>query len=129
MASELKFRAWDKINKNLFIVSAIQGIDKDESSEYKYVSGRYYNVVDWKDAEIMQFTGLKDKNGKEIYEGDIVNWCGSKIAVQFRLGIFGAEERSGFRSLLDISYWVSPNILGNFEIIGNIYENPELINE
>ena len=53
MTRKIGFRAWDKINKNLFVVSAIQGLDKDESSEYKYVSG-IYNVVDWKDIELIQ---------------------------------------------------------------------------
>lgn len=83
---------------------------------------------------VMQFTGLKDKNSKEIYEGDIVNKCVSagrfiKYEVVFK------AECSGFRyKRFNSNYPSESNRFEghrgkafNAEIIGNIYENPELL--
>lgn len=91
-----------------------------------------YFLLDKADPEyINQYTGLKDKNGNEIYEGDIVrfttNWNikhegeSKKHEVIFRDGMFGIKDsQSG--SMIKLSGWAS------FEVIGNIYENPELLN-
>lgn len=140
---EIKFRAWDKINKNLFIVSVIQGLDKDDSSEFKYVSGSNYNVADWKDIELMQFTGLKDKNGVEIYDGDIVkdtyyhdngwkDWkVESKGIIKYNWGAFCVVDTPASDKLSDILYRrmhpSDPDAIGSIEVLGNIYENPELL--
>lgn len=86
---------------------------------------------DWivnNDIHLMQSTGLKDKNGKEIFEGDIVDykgreavvkWHGSYASFIYRF-VDGLKER--------VSEW-DPLFLAcyNFEVIGNIYENPELL--
>nr|DAK30461.1 MAG TPA: YopX protein [Caudoviricetes sp.] len=82
---------------------------------------------DMKEYELMQSTGLKDKNGKEIFEGDIVDykgreavvkWHGSYASFIYRF-VDGLQER--------VSEW-DPLFLAcyHFEVIGNIYENPEL---
>ena len=69
---------------------------------------------------LMQYTGLKDKNGKEIYEGDILKWDASEWgteyneAVKWDFGLLASREHD----------W--PQFC---EIIGNIYENPELLKE
>ena len=74
-----------------------------------------------------QFTGLKDKNGKEIYEGDILKNFKDLIGVvEFGDGKYFADEiTSGDFIPHDILMWEQKDI----EIIGNVYENPELLNE
>ena len=66
------------------------------------------------DFVLMQYTGLKDKNGKEIYEGDILK---TKYGTKF-----------SFNDLVEYHIWKmkAPNAFYDVEIIGNIYENPEL---
>ena len=76
---------------------------------------------------IMQFTGLKDKNGKEIYEGDIVEGINdSSFEVSFKKGCFiGIVIKVDKFEYKYLEY--SLHNLENIEIIGNIYENPELL--
>ncbi len=77
---------------------------------------------------VCQFTGLKDKNDKEIYEGDIVKLDGegSLTEVRYRDGQFEVEQVE-FRNVMGDA-WVSIRVEKNgLEIIGNIYENPELL--
>jgi len=77
---------------------------------------------------IMQFTDLQDKNGKEIYEGDVVKAADEdsphikKWVVDFESGRFVATNS---RDTIGLHYWADIQI----EIIGNIYENPELLKE
>jgi len=120
---EIKFRAWDIYLKKMFDVKRLEflpdGInvvldDKEES----YSDG----------CEIMQYTGLKDKNGKEIYEGDIVehDFLGirQKSVVEF---ISGAWIMKLLSSLEIVS-----NLHGidyNMKVIGNKHENPKLLKE
>jgi hypothetical protein len=76
-----------------------------------------------KDATPMQYTGLKDKNGKEIYDGDIVKVSGFSelMEVYFKDGYFGwGKEHRGM-------YSFDPFGTEDLEVIGNIWENPELL--
>ena len=82
------------------------------------------------DIEIMQYTGLKDKNDKEIYEGDIIfakmmsiSPIGTYVKVVFDKGSFQVEDKKGDRC------WNDYLIMINGEVIGNVYENPELYEE
>ncbi len=107
---EIKFRAWDKYIKAMLPFEAIR-LDNG-----KFIIGTWNfeesDIVDEHDFELMQYTGLKDKNGKEIYEGDIVAGHGlQKRVVNYDLNMF-------------LPIWI---ISPGAEIIGNIWENPELV--
>lgn len=117
----IKFRAWDKKNKVWF-----EAPSEFDSSLGKFVmsaDGRVYINGVYQDLELMQFTGLTDKNGKEIYEGDVVSikrTLGEKCdcyEIKFTQGMFSISDED-----ILTDYW-----LKSCEVIGNIYENPELL--
>lgn len=113
---KIKFRAWDKLNKEMI---NFESINFQERRVYKdTVSYRKFN-----DIELMQYTGLKDMKGKEIYEGDILfeTFREEYFKVVFENGSFRAEVDEYSLDLEDYA-----NIC---EVVGNIYENPELIEE
>ena len=118
---EIKFIAWDKINKEMFNV---ESINFQERRVYKdVVSYRNFN-----DIKLMQYTGLKDKNNKEIYEGDILfESFGEKYyKVVFENGSFKAEFEGDFE---EYSFNLIDVVLQGCEVVGNIYESPELLGE
>lgn len=88
--------------------------------------------VDPTDCEIMQFTGLHDKNGKEIYEGDIYHKNGGKGEIVFYNGCFCVKGGSSFSPLNfgceeDYADIIVDDFVDTIEVIGNIHENPELL--
>ena len=128
---EIKFRAWDKV-KGVMIYEDSEdndfliGLDGNVGSYDDDDGGKIGLHEHWykADVELMQFTGLKDKNGKEIYEGDIVksNLIGENRLswVNFWDGCFTVEG-SGLAAL-------AYKIFG-WEIIGNIYEHSNLLDK
>lgn len=105
---EIKFRAWDETIKAMDVHLGL------------ITSNLYYDEV-MKIKSLMQYTGLKDKTGREIYEGDIVeNKYRHKI--KFITGCFCLEDKYGSTSPLFESHKA-------MTVIGNIYENPELLNK
>jgi uncharacterized phage protein (TIGR01671 family) len=116
---EIKFRAWDKKEKVMRTVSLLN--TSYMGTEYQTIyfeSGPYRHLSE---IELMQYTGLKDKNGVEIYEGDIIRLSDALEpnieTVCFEDGAFRASVHHEIFDTLQ-SYEV--------EVIGNIYKNPEL---
>ena len=133
MNREIKFRAWDKHINKMYPVNVLGIYD---NCSWQHGFGYFHNTQDWYGEEgfvidpiLMQFTGLTDKNGEEIYEGDILQWVSSN---PFSKG----EVRNVQVNYVQAQFWCQGTIgvylaelLSNekCKIIGNIYENPELI--
>jgi len=128
---EIKFRAWDSIRKTMVYQPQIMKITGDGQN------WRYAASVESHEAwpTIMQYTGLKDKNGKEIYEGDIVRtpWLSiDGLNVYDDWIMVYSEENAGFQlqSKENSEYLESPTVYripDDYEVIGNIWEHPELL--
>ena len=111
-----KFRAWDKILKKMNDVTAIDFSTKPFRVFYNaYGEDNYFN----QDAILMQSTGLKCKNGVEIYEGDIVDTIHGLCEVRY--------IKDGYHIVKDNK--ISLLSLQNVRVVGNIYENPDWIEE
>lgn len=115
---QIKFRAWDEVRKEMVEPTSIEIHDDGMFEVLPCYSGSTYLL--------MQFTGLVDGDGKEVYEGDIIDFAGLKpIEIVWR--------HAGFQSKL-IPYETSEPIHLSQEgftmfakVIGNIYQNPELL--
>jgi uncharacterized phage protein (TIGR01671 family) len=124
---EIKFRAWDK-KKNLMLYEFDLIGNGDFSLAKAFLHLQDYGINDFvEDFILMQYTGLKDKNGKEIYEGDILNmtYHGSVSIVEPEIkGVIGFERGS---FIIEENGFALGKIGRSLEVIGNIYENPELL--
>lgn len=121
---EIKFRVWLKEKKIMGEVLGIDILHKEIFFSNEDVD--CYEYKDFKNIELMQYTGLEDKNNKEIYEGDIITFYNRKYKVTFNTE--GARFVLRYDEFeLDIIFINHNN--KRMEVIGNIYENPELLGE
>jgi uncharacterized phage protein (TIGR01671 family) len=116
MSRELKFKGWNSI-----VCRMSEPMTLREIYETK---GVQWHIIDW-----LQYTGLKDKNGVEIYDGDVLSgFPHGTVAVKWDndYGCFTCYDKKTdyglFGSELD-------NCKDSWEVIGNIYEKPKLLNE
>jgi uncharacterized phage protein (TIGR01671 family) len=124
----IKFRAWDKRGKKMILPPS--PYDSQIGLKFFTLDGRCYIGGVHQKYELLQYTGLKDKNGKEIYEGDIIYSINIFIrhiplVVQFENGTFLAKTATPRKDIEGIRNLVDQPC----EIIGNIYEHPELLKE
>lgn len=123
---EIKFRAFYK-----------DGVDGTKIRDIKQLKFSRLGVLaeldgggDVGESALMQFTGLKDKNGKEIYEGDLMTWenvkrtDGKPFVIEFSDDLYGEQYGGGTDYFSGFSF---PTIAKDGEIIGNIWENKDLV--
>lgn len=134
---EIKFRAWDKERENM----VHQGSNTNKNNGW--ILGQFIfdelspglivtpygeeNAIDIMKFELMQYTGLKDKNGKEIYEGDILQDARKrKFVVTFNSGIGSWVNKPITKNTTSYPCFNFGSVRG-LEVIGNTFENPELL--
>jgi len=130
---EIKFRAWDKIN-GLVYQRDFNSLHISDSNHWS-IADRRDNLVlaDSRNSILEQFTGLKDKNGKEIFEGDVFRYqdCETQPIAERDIGTIGYNKAHFTYKLLrwddDDDIVLSHICMKFLEIIGSIHENPELL--
>ena len=134
---DIKFRAWDKQTKQLYQVQTLQFYSPNQTVDACWTNGVDFDgestlgepeLNNLNNLVLMQYTGLKDKKGVEIYEGDILfHPLQGRRKVYYpyseRVASYGLRDiDNGFGSTLQDSHAV-------WEVIGNIYENKDLLED
>ena len=126
---EIKYKSWDTKDK---VIRDVVGMSLYHESLSVDIEFGKYLQDDIKRFELMQYAGLKDKNGVEIYEGDILSTDLSRpyLIVEFRNGAFMYQCHHDGQNYYDFMEPANERLKFNtkyHEVIGNIYENPELL--
>ena len=117
---EIKFRAWDVLNNKMLNWGDIFHLPAWEI---------FPGTPEQRPFNIMQYTGLQDRNGREIYEGDIIEFLENESGETWTAKI--VFENLAFKALdvEDGGYEYDFDDLTEIEVIGNIYENPEILKD
>lgn len=143
----IKFRAWHKKLQKMRTVRALYFVDSEIYAILSSGDTEWGNVLVGEECELMQLTGLKDRKGREIYEGDIVRdarwnilfevrWCDGKGEfLRSQLGWMLIDEKfcpvghvEELAAHLE-NFELNREEYYNGEVVGNIYANPELITQ
>lgn len=124
MNDRFKFRVWDKC-KNEILSTQTFRIYQEPEFIYRSDDGYMYFSYDKDRYDIMQCTGLKDRNGKLIYEGDVLQENWHKYILEWANGAYVIKDIKRGTSYM----FTSGMCIHKSEVIGNIYENKELLNE
>lgn len=125
---DIKFRIWDTENKEMLKVQELDFEPTFYDGRIAIRPDQYNDYFDTEDMILMQYTGLHDKNGKEIYEGDILRFNEVDTAI-----VEWNEKYAYFMVRPIQDCYFDSDVLGhaieynNVEIIGNIYENEDLL--
>ena len=138
---EIEFRAWLKDEEKMVKAERL-GLFEDVEKRFVIWKVKPYehSFKYLKDVELMQYTGLKDKNGVKIFEGDIVNngesenlivlWSDKyqSFIIDEKIGVYTEQNDDRLYDCDDIEeYEPFKYKCGSYEVIGNIYKNPELL--
>lgn len=135
---EIKLRAWHQ--GVMYRVYAIDWAENGDIISFHSKHKKHYPHPNEKDTVFLEYTGLKDKNGKEIYEGYICKHLKLTLVVKFRYGCFFlcSKDDNGeimnswatdFHEVYSQYKEADKPALSKLEVIGDIYRNPELLNK
>ena len=122
---ELKIKAWlKKENKMVSIIGIDFNYEYIRYTEDDNLFNENYKTAEFKNIELLQFTGLKDNGGQELYEADVIKF---NDGIDDIYGLISYDDEDGtYRvSYENITEHLSERE-GDFEIVGNIFENPQL---
>ena len=128
----IKFRAWDNENNQMLDVQELNFEDCFYEGEMQIKTTMYNDYFDCREMPLMQFTSLHDKNGKEIYEGDIVFIKGDTEVLDIKGKVEYSDTFAQFIITNTGNIIDEAEPLGDYEdieVIGNVFKNKELLNE
>lgn len=121
----IKFRGFNRKNNQWLTGFYLQNRGAHFVCSDEFAQGKLWDDYEVNPETVGQYTGLNDKNGKEIYEGDIITHGSKRILYTVVWNDTGlTAKQNGSSSYAGLTYW-QPNI----EVLGNIHDNPELIKQ